>query len=304
MRIGISCYDVPAAELVQLAVAAERAGFDSLWLGEHVLAPLSYESTHPTQPGADGQHGSSDHNGKPIVDPSVTLLEPLVALAAAAARTSRLRLATGIYLAPLRHPLLTARAVATLAEVSGGRFRLGVGAGWLREEFTALDVPFAGRTARTEEIIEVLRLAWRGGPFSFAGEHYSFEQLQIVPEPVRVPIVLGGNSEPALRRAARLGDGWFSSGIPDLDTARRLRDGLVEASRAAGRDGPPSTTCRVTAPDPVTIDAYAREGFDEVLVMQYDVWTGSGIDERIDNLEKAAAGLGLAGAGAVTGAGR
>jgi len=297
MRIGISCYDVPAAELVQLAVAAERAGFDSLWLGEHVLAPLTYESTHPTQPGAAGQHGSSDHNGKPIVDPSVTLLEPLVALAAVAARTSHLRLATGIYLAPLRHPLLTARAVATLADVSGGRFRLGVGAGWLREEFTALDVPFAGRTARTEEIIEVLRLAWSGGPFTFAGEHYAFDRLQIVPDPIDVPIVLGGNSEPALRRAARLGDGWFSSGIPDLDSARRLRDRLAEACRAAGRGDIVPTTCRVTSPDPVTIDAYAREGFDELLVMQYDVWTGADVDERIDNLEKAAAGLGLVGAG-------
>src|SRR5690348_2249278 len=105
MRIGISCYDQAVSELVQVGTAAEEFGFDSLWLGEHVLAPMSYDSTHPTQPGDHEHTGSSDHNGKPIVDPSVHLTDPLIALTAVAAQTTRLRLATGIYLLPLRHPL-------------------------------------------------------------------------------------------------------------------------------------------------------------------------------------------------------
>src|ERR1700722_20070519 len=102
MRIGISCYDLPAPELIELASAAERLGFDSIWLGEHVVAPLRYASHHPTQPGSEADHGSSDYNGKPIVDPTVDLVDPLIAIAAAAARTSSIGFATGIYLLTLR----------------------------------------------------------------------------------------------------------------------------------------------------------------------------------------------------------
>ncbi len=296
MRIGISCYDRPPGELVELAVAAERAGFDSVWLGEHVLAPLQYGSHHPTQPGSDTEHGSSNHNGKPIVDPSVELLDPLVALAAVAARTTTIGLATGIYLVPLRHPLMTARAAATLSDVSGGRLRLGVGAGWLREEFAALDVPFTGRTARMEEAIDVLRRAWQGGPVEFHGSHYGFAPVQISTHHVPVAIVLGGNSDPALRRAVTLGDGWFSSGIPTFDEARRLRDRLAELCAELGRTDPLPTTWRIASPDAEIVDAYAREGFEELLVMQYDVWAGDTLDERSEGLAKAGAALGLIGA--------
>jgi probable F420-dependent oxidoreductase len=289
MRIGISCYDLPPLEVVELAVAAEHAGFDSIWLGEHVVAPLTYDSHHPTQHAT----GSSDHNGKPIVDPSVELADPLVTLAAAAARTTTLGLATGIYLVPLRHPLLTARSAATLSDVSGGRLRLGIGSGWLREEFAALDVPFAGRTERMKETVEVLRLAWRGGPFEFHGSHYDFDLLQVSNHPVPVPIVLGGNTEAALRRAVALGDGWFSSGIPTFDEARRLRDRIAALHAELGRSDPLPTTWRIASGDADVVDAYSREGFEELLVMQYDVWVGATLDERRECLDKAAAGLGV-----------
>ena len=297
MRIGISCYDLPAAELLELAVAAEQLGFDSIWLGEHVVAPMSYSSHHPTQPGSEGEHGSSDYNGKPIVDPTVDLVDPLIALAAAAARTSRIGFATGIYLLPLRHPLLAARAAATVSTVSGGRFRLGVGSGWLREEFAALGSPFAGRTARLTESLQVLRRAWQGGPFEFHGDHYDFDPVQTCATPVRVPLVLGGNSEPALRRAVALGDGWFSSGIPTFDQARSLRDRLAALHAEAGRTEPLATTWRIGTPDPAVVAAYAAEGFEELLVMQYDVWVGATLDEKHASLEKAAATLGVTGAG-------
>jgi probable F420-dependent oxidoreductase len=289
LRIGISCYDRAPLDVVELSVAAERAGFDSIWLGEHVLAPLTYGSHHPTQDAT----ASSDHNNKPIVDPTVELADPLVTLGAVAARTSRLGLATGIYLLPLRHPLQAARSVATLSDVSGGRFRLGIGSGWLREEFAALDVAFTGRTARMEEAVEVLRLAWQGGAVEFHGSHYDFEPVQISRHRVPVPIVLGGNTEPALRRAVALGDGWFSSGIPTFEQARRLRDRIAELHDELGRSDPLATAWRVESPEPDVVDAYAREGFEELLVMQYDVWIGETLDERVESLNKAAAQLGI-----------
>jgi probable F420-dependent oxidoreductase len=293
MRVGISCYDLPVADLVQVGRAAETAGFSSLWLGEHVLAPMAYESAHPTQPGEQGHVGSSDHNGKPIVDPSVHLSDPLIALAAVAAATRTLRLATGIYLLPLRHPLLAARAVATLAEVSDGRFSLGIGSGWLREEFAALSVPFAGRTGRLEEQIAVVRAALAGGPFEYRGDHYDIDRIQLCPGPVAVPIVLGGNTEPALRRAVRLADGWFTSGIPSFEDALRLRDRLDELCTEAGRNEPLRTTWRIAAPDPELVDRYAAEGFEDLLVMAYDVWVGHDADERDAALATAAQRLGL-----------
>lgn len=293
MRIGISTYDRTVDDLLALAGAAEAAGFDSLWLGEHVLAPAAYGSTHPTQPGADGAQAGADHHGKPIVDPSVELLDPLIALAGVAARTTRLGLATGIYLLPLRHPLLVARAGVTLHDLSGGRFRLGIGSGWLREEFAALGVEFAGRTARLEEALEILRTAWAGGTFRHDGTHYRFDELQIATHPVEVPLVLGGNTEPALRRAVRLGDGWFTSGTPELDLALRLRDRLAALQTELGRPRPLATTWRVTAPDPALIDKYAAEGFEELLVMDHDVWVGDTPDERVEHLNRVAADLGL-----------
>jgi probable F420-dependent oxidoreductase len=293
MRIGISCYDQTVSSLVEIGSAAEQCGFDSLWLGEHVLAPMAYGSTHPTQPGNDGHSGGSDHNGKPIVDPSVHLTDPLIVLTAVAAHTTRLRLATGIYLMPLRHPLLIARSVATLSEVSSGRFSLGVGSGWLREEFAALDVPFAGRTARLEEQLAVVRAALRGGPFDFHGTHYAIDTVQLCPAPVRVPLILGGNSEPALARAVRHGDGWFTSGIPSLEQALRLRDRIAELCASAGRTEPFETTWRISAPDPELVERYAAEGFDNLLVMMYDVWTGPDPETRRASLATTARTLGL-----------
>ena len=293
MRIGISCYDYSVAELVEIGAAAEQYGFDSLWLGEHVLAPMAYNSFHPTQPGEAGHAGRSDHNGKPIVDPAVHLSDPLIALTAVAAATRTLRLATGIYLLPLRHPLVVARAVATLAEVSRTRFSLGVGSGWLREEFAALGVPFSGRTARLEEQVAIVRRALAGGPFEFHGEHYDIDRVQLCPDSVPVPIVMGGNTEQALRRAVRLADAWFSSGIPTWEEALRLRDRIAELAAEYGRAEPLRTTWRVAAPDPELLQRYAAEGFEDVLVMAYDVWTGADDDARRANLAATAGRLGL-----------
>ena len=146
----MSVYDVTPSEVAEIAVAAEAAGFDSLWLGEHLLLPAGYDAVHPTK-------DEATERAAPIVATGTRLSDPLVALAAAAARTDRIRLATGIYLVNLRHPLVTARAAATLQDLAGGRFVLGVGSGWLREEFDALAIPFEERGARLEESLHILR---------------------------------------------------------------------------------------------------------------------------------------------------
>ena len=175
VRVGLSAYDITATELVHLAAAADDAGFESLWLGEHVVLPIDYGSEHPTTGDTAHQH----HTG-PIVDPSTKLLDPLVALAACAAVTTHLRLATGIFILPLRHPLLTARMTLTLQDVAGGRFLLGVGSGWLEEEFDALGVPFDDRAARMDETLAILRQAWSSDTFSHDGPLFSFGDVQLL----------------------------------------------------------------------------------------------------------------------------
>ena len=276
MKIGVSVYNVTGATLLDIAGAAEQAGFDSLWLGEHLVLPFGYSATHPTREGLDAP---DDTHFPRIVDPDTELLDPWVALSAAAARTSRIRLATGIYILPLRHPLLTARSAASLAELSGGRFMLGVGSGWLREEFEALDVPFAERGSRYEEILEVLRLAFQGGIFEYTGRHFHFPPVQVSPRPIDVSIVLGGNSDRALRRAARVADAWFASGTPTFDEAVRLRDRLEVLRRECGRADPIEAYFRMPAFDPSALTNYAAAGIDNVLFWAQDLCP-TGVDDR------------------------
>src|SRR3954447_26520520 len=190
MEIGLSVYDIGGAELVELGRAADEAGFSTLWLGEHIVLPVDYTAEHPTT----GTATNRSHLTR-IVDARTKPLDPLVALAGVAAATERIRLATGIYLVGLRHPLAVARMALTLQDIAGGRFMLGVGSGWLEEEFVALGVPFAERRARFDEALAVLRAAWAGGVVSFAGHHVAFERVLVTAAPVPVPLILGGNSE-------------------------------------------------------------------------------------------------------------
>jgi probable F420-dependent oxidoreductase len=262
-HFGLSTYNITAAELLNIAQAADRAGFDSLWLGEHVVLPWGYGSVHPTHQGDDGKQAAEPY--RQIIEPSTELIDPLVALAGAATVTTRLKLATGIYLLPLRHPLMTARAAATLDVLSGGRFMLGVGSGWLREEFEALSVPFADRGALHEESLEVLRAAFRGGPFHHNGKHYQTGEVQVSPKPVAVPVVLGGNSDRALGRAARLADAWFASGTPSFEEAVRLRDRLEQFRVRCGRPEPLPAYFRVPGGDLDVVPRYLAEGIDKLI---------------------------------------
>jgi probable F420-dependent oxidoreductase len=294
-QVGLSTYNVGAAELVDIARAADRAGFDSLWLGEHVVLPWDYGSVHPAHDGDDGDEASpASRVAEPyptIIEPTTQLIDPCVALAGAATVTTRLKLATGIYLLPLRHPLVTARAAATLDGLSGGRFMLGVGSGWLREEFAALAVPFEDRGQLYEESLEVLRAAFRGGPFQHSGKQFQTGDVQVSPRPVSVPLVLGGNSDKALSRAARLADAWFSSGTPSFEEAVRLRDRLEHYRLQCGRTEPLPAYFRVPGGDLDVVPRYVAEGMDKLIFWVQNL-SPPGRD-RQQALQDAADSLGL-----------
>lgn len=290
MKIGLTAYDLHAVEFVDLAAAADEAGFSSLWLGEHVVLPLGYTTAHPTKQ----QPGEQHHTG-PIVDPDTELVDPLVQLGAAAAVTSRIELATGIYILPLRHPLAVARSACTVQELAEGRFVFGLGFGWLEEEFAVLDVPFAERVTRFEEGIEVLQAAWRSGEVKHQGRHFSISGVQVTKRVTHIPLMLGGNTEKALRRAVRLGDGWFSSGTPPFEESLRLRAELqrlrAESERAADAF---KLVFRMEGADPATAQCYADEGFEEVLIWTDQVWpAGEPLEAKRAAMFAAAEALGL-----------
>jgi probable F420-dependent oxidoreductase len=290
VQIGLTAYDVPAREFLDLAAAADRAGFSSLWLGEHVVLPTGYSTEHPTKV----QPGQQHHTG-PIVSPDTELVDPLVQLGAAAAVTTRITLATGIFILPLRHPLAAARSACTVHELAGGRFRFGLGFGWLKEEFDALDVPFTERVTRFEEAIDILRAAWRSGEIRHEGRHFTISGVQVTPHVTEIPLMLGGNTERALRRAAQLGDGWFSSGTPPFEESKRLRAELRRLRGESERaDDPFPLVFRIEGADPATVRRYADEGFDEVLIWTDQVWPASRpLEAKREAMFAAAESLGI-----------
>ena len=150
---------------IQFAQAAEKAGVESLWTVEHVIYPSSYDSKYPYDP-----------SGQMAMAPDTDLTDPLIWLTWLAANTSSIRLGTGIMILPERNPLVLAKQVGTLDSFSGGRFELGIGVGWLKEEFEALGVPWERRGARTDEYVAVMRELWGGNEVSFDGEFVSFGQ--------------------------------------------------------------------------------------------------------------------------------
>ncbi len=203
--------------------AAEAAGFESLWTVEHVLYPEGYESTYPYSPSGK-MPGSGD---SPIPD-------PMAWLSFVGATTSTLKLATGILILPQRQPAVLAKSVATVDALTEGRVILGIGVGWLKEEFDALDAPWPRRGARTDEYIDVLRALWSEDAVSHQGEFVNFSKVSSNPKPFNgaVPIHIGGHSRKAAERAGRIGDGFFP-GTGDLP---ELIDIMRQTAADAGRD--------------------------------------------------------------------
>jgi probable F420-dependent oxidoreductase len=232
MRLGLHALGIGTGARRQVidavAAGAEAAGFATLWAGEHVVMVDDGASRYPYAP-----------DGRIAVPAHADWLDPLIALSFAAAATSTIRLATGVLLLPEHNPLLLAKQVASLDVLSGGRLSLGVGVGWSREEFDALGVPFERRGARADEYLAAIRVVWRDDVASFAGEFVSFSGVRVNPRPVRdrrIPIVVGGNSDAALRRAARFADGWYGFNLAGIEHVRERMHLLRDCCAQVGRD--------------------------------------------------------------------
>ena len=243
-----------------VARAADASGFATLWSGEHVVMVDRSQSRYPY----------SD-DGQIAVPAEADWLDPLVGLSFAAAVTQRIGIATGVLLVPEHNPVLLAKQAASLDVLCGGRLTLGVGVGWSREEFEALGVPFEHRGKRATEYVAAIRTLWREDVASFRGEFVSFESVRVNPKPVRdrrIPVVLGGNSDAALRRAAAWGDGWYGFNLAGLEAARERVATLAQLCREAGRDpGELRIAVALEAGELEDVRALAELGVDELVLV-------------------------------------
>src|SRR6478735_8033141 len=264
MRLGLHALGIGTgadrATIDAVAVAAERAGFATLWSGEHVVMVDRSASRYPYS-----------EDGQIAVPSTADWIDPLIGLSFAAAATSSIGLATGVLLLPEHNPVVVAKQAATLDSLSGGRFTLGVGIGWSREEFDALGVPFERRGARTAEYVAAMRTLWRDDVASFSGEFVGFDSVRVNPKPVhdrRIPIVLGGNSDAALRRAAAWGDGWYGFNVDGVAAVAERVTTLRALCRESDRS-PEELQLAVALRDPHPSDAAALAdlGVDELVVV-------------------------------------
>ena len=243
-----ACAEPEAA--AQIARLAESLGYDSLWAGEHVVVPSPRVDPSPMEP------------DEPILD-------PLVALAHLAAHTERILLGTGVILLPQRNPVVLAKQVASLDVLSGGRLILGIGVAYLEPEMTAIGVPMEARGARSDEYLAAMRSLWHDHAPAYDGRYASFAGVDAYPRPVQqpLPIVVGGHTEAAFRRAARHADGWYGF-LVGLRAMAQHREALDVAIARADRDRPLHVSISPSRPlDPDTVAAYADLGVDRLIVI-------------------------------------
>ena len=223
VNIGMQSID----QIVGFAQMAEGLGFESVWTFEHVMVPVEYESRYPYS--EDGKMGGG---------PEMPILDPLIALTAVAAHTKTLRLGTGVNILSQANPLLLAKQAASLDFLSNGRFMLGAGIGWLKEEFDAMGVPFERRGARYDDYIVAMRKVWSGAVVEHQSDFLSWSGFQSFPLPVQqggVPIVIGGTKGKVFERVARHGNGWFAP-TTDADSLAPMLEQLKAACEQQDRD--------------------------------------------------------------------
>ncbi len=209
------------------ALLAEELAFDGVWLGDHIVIPVDYASQYP-------------YGALHPVPPDRPFLEAYTVLSYLAGLTERIRLAVTVVVAPYRHPLLHAKIGATLDHLSDGRLEIGLGTGWLREEFDALGIDFTQRHALTDEHLDVLKLLWTGEPVAYAGTVCSFDRVQCLPRPTQrphPPLWIGGSGPKAFERMVRTGAGWLGPDLPVDDFLGKL-DAFVATATAAGNPQP------------------------------------------------------------------
>jgi probable F420-dependent oxidoreductase len=249
MKFATFLFQTQPSSIASVARKAEELGFESLWIPEHIILPVNYKSPYP--------YSSS---GRMPAPPETPLHDPMLALAYTAAITSKIRLATGIFVLPIRNPFATAKAVASLDVLSGGRFIFGVGIGWLQEEFEAVGMNFKDRALRSREYVELLKELWTKDEPVYHGKTTGIEGFKMNPKPVQKPhppIVFGGHTEPSLKRAARLGDGWYGIG-ENLDEVGEVIKRLRAHEKEQNRSKPLELTVAPRFGGPITVDQVKR----------------------------------------------
>jgi len=266
-------------QFCDIAVAAEAAGWDQLAVSDHVVHPERIDSPYPYTA-----------NNEPRWEAAAPWPDPWVAIGAMAAVTERVRFLTSIFVLPMRNPIAVAKTVGTAAVMSNHRVDLGIGIGWMKEEFDLLGQDFHTRGRRTDEMVTVMRKLWAGGMVEHHGEHYDFDRLQMSPAVEgKIPIIVGGLSEPALRRAARIGDGWTSD-IHSTDELRSIVDTLKSYRAEYGRTEEPFAIF-AAANDAFDADGYRRLEEAGVTHLQTMPWilygaTGDTLMEKTDALKR------------------
>jgi len=228
MKIGCIPINIglDGESMVRIAQHAENVGVESLWTFEHVMVPEDYVSKYPYS--ADGKMGAA---------PETSFIDPLIALATIAAHTKTIRLGTGVNILPQIKPLLLAKQAASIDVLSGGRLMLGLGIGWLQEEFSAMDTPFEKRGARFDDYIAAMKKVWSGDAVEHDGEFIQWQGFKSYPLPVQqpLPVHIGGSKGKVMQRIARYGEGWYAPEAAP-DRMRQSLDELRQACEAEGRD--------------------------------------------------------------------
>ena len=256
-----------AVELVQ---AGEEAGFDSAWTVEHTVVPGGYASRYPY----------SDTGRMPGHESEFVLPDPLIWMAYVASATRHIKLGTAMLILPQHNPVVVAKQVASLDHLSGGRVLLGIGVGWLREEFDAIGASFDDRGRRADEYVAAMRELWSADEPTFHGEFVNFDKAYCLPRPVnrRVPVIIGGDSKVAARRAGRLGDGYF----PARGTQIELIELARETARAHGRD---PAALELTTSLPSDLDEIPRLAANGISRLAVPVSSGAGLESVVSTPE-------------------
>jgi probable F420-dependent oxidoreductase len=265
VRLGLHALGISAgadrAVIDAVASAADDCGFATLWVGEHVVMVDRSASRYPYS-----------EDGVIAVPAQADWLDPMITLSFIAAASSRIGIATGVLLLPEHNPVVVAKQAASLDRLSAGRLTLGVGVGWSREEFEALGVPFEHRTARTAEYVAAMRTLWRDDVASFNGRFVGFDSIRVNPKPMRdrrIPVVLGGNSDPALRRVAAWADGWYGFNLDGVAAVRERIDTLEQLCAESGRDRAElRLSVALVSAQVGDVGALAELGVDELVLVE------------------------------------